>query len=311
MKSRVLFLLILLLAVAALSARGGDDADSDVVANSEVMGSYARPETLVDTAWVLEHLDDANVHLLDVGSSSDAFVEGHLSGAQFINPSAELTNPNDPVRGQILTREALSERMSRLGVTNGDTVVLYDNSGNLLAARAYWVLKYYRHDDVRVYNGGSNKWVADGHKLTGEVEAITATNYVAGEADLSIRTTWQYVVDHTDDPSTLFCDVRAPEEYAGTNVRSARGGHIPGAISVEWVNAVNSDGTFKEAAALDELYSKAGFDRDKEIITYCQTGVRGAHTWFVLRELLGYPTVRNYDGSWEEYGNNPGSPIDR
>ena len=136
MKSRVLFLLILLLAVAALSARGGDDADSDVVANSEVMGSYARPETLVDTAWVLEHLDDANVHLLDVGSSSDAFVEGHLSGAQFINPSAELTNPNDPVRGQILTREALSERMSRLGVADGDTVVLYDNASNLLAARA-------------------------------------------------------------------------------------------------------------------------------------------------------------------------------
>ena len=311
MKSRTYILFILLIFGAALSACGSDGADSDAAVKDEVIDSYARPEALVDTAWVLEHLDDDQVHLIDVGSNPDAFAEGHLPGAQFINLGADLTDPNDPVRGQILTRQALSEPMSRLGVANGNTVVFYDNSSNLLAARAYWVLKYYQHDDVRIYNGGTKKWVADGNELTSEVVAATATNYGAGEADLSIRTTWQYVVDHTDDPSTLFCDARGPQEYAGTDVRSAQGGHVPGAISVEWVNAVNEDGTFQEAAALAELYNKAGFTRDKEIITYCQTGVRGAHTWFVLSELLGYPSVRNYDGSWEEYGNNPDSVIEQ
>jgi thiosulfate/3-mercaptopyruvate sulfurtransferase len=310
MKSRFSILLVLLLFGVALSACSGRDTQPDVGVQ-EAIDTYARPEVLVDTAWVLEHLVDATVHLIDVGSNQEAFVEGHLPGAQFVSLGADLTNPNDAVRGQILSREALSDLMGRLGVTNDDSVVFYDNASNLLAARAYWVLKYYQHDDVRIYNGGIKKWTAEGHELTAEITAATPTNYVSGEADPTIRTNWQYVVDHTDDPSTLFCDARSPEEYAGTDVRSERGGHIPGAINVEWGNAVNQDGTFREASALADLYTKAGFARDKEVITYCQTGVRGAHTWFVLRELLGYPDVRNYDGSWEEYGNNSASPIEQ
>jgi thiosulfate/3-mercaptopyruvate sulfurtransferase len=308
MKSRMLFLWFVLLVVAALSACGGDTANASA---GEPIDSYARPETLVDTAWVQDHMDDKKVRLLDIGGNEQAFAEGHLPGAQFVDLGADFTNPDDPVRGQILTREALSAHMSRLGVAEGDTVVLYDGSSNLLAARAYWVLKYYQHEDARIYNGGIKRWVADGNELTSDVEAVTPTSYAAGEPDPSIRTDWQYVVDHTDDPSTLYCDTRGPEEYAGTDARSARGGHVPGAINVNWTSAVNEDGTFKEAATLDELYSNAGFDRDKEVITYCQTAVRGAHTWFVLKELLGYPKVRNYDGSWEEYGNNPDSPIEQ
>ena len=152
---------------------------------------------------------------------------------------------------------------------------------------------------------------ADGQQLITEVASVAASNqYLAGQPDPAIRTDWQYVVDHLDDSSTLFCDTRGPKEYAGTDVRSERGGHVPGAINVEWVNAVNPDGTFRDAEALATLYGKAGFSPDKEIITYCQTGVRGAHTWFLLRELLGYPDVRNYDGSWEEYGNRTDSPIE-
>jgi thiosulfate/3-mercaptopyruvate sulfurtransferase len=215
------------------------------------------------------------------------------------------------VRFQILTRESLSELLSRLGVEKYDTIVLYDNSNNLFATGAYWALKYYQHPDVRVYNGGSKKWTADGRKLTTKVTPVTASRYFAGEPNLAIRTTWEYVVEHVDDPATLFCDARGPKEFDGTDVRSARGGHIPGAANVEWNAAVNpDDGTFLEAGALAELYQQAGFTPDKEIITYSQSGVRGAHTWFVLKVLLGYPHVRNYDGSWEEYGNKTESPIE-
>jgi thiosulfate/3-mercaptopyruvate sulfurtransferase len=269
----------------------------------EAPTGYASPDALVDTQWVVDHLDDADVRLLDVSSSHEVFEQGHLPGAQFVDWQTDLTNPDDPVRGQILSQQNLSDLMSRLGVEPDDTVVFYDETSNLFAARAYWVLKYYQHPDVRVYNGGSKKWTADGQTLTKDVAVVEPSQYTADDADPEIRTTWQYVVEHIDDPSTLLCDARSPSEYNGTDVRSARGGHVPGAINVEWSEAVDADGTFRSAEALTDLYSEAGFTPDKEIITYCQTGVRGAHTWFVLSELLGYPSVRTYDGSWEEYGN--------
>ena len=201
--------------------------------------------------------------------------------------------------------------LSSLGVENDDTVVFYDGNNNLLAARAYWALKYYQHDDVRVYNGGLPKWQADGQEISTEGVEPSPAEYVAGEADPAIRTTSEYVLEHLDDPSVAMCDTRGPEEYTGTDVRAERGGHIPGAINLEWRHAVNEDGTFKTTPELSGLFVKAGFSPDKEIITYCQTGVRGAHTWFVLHELLGYPNVRNYDGSWEEWGNQPDTPIEQ
>jgi thiosulfate/3-mercaptopyruvate sulfurtransferase len=310
MKIHFLFISVLMLAAVFLSACAVSGVQSEVTIDDVVTEGYARPEVLVDTVWVLQHLDDDNVRLLDVSAEADTFEAGHLPGAQYVDWKTDLTNPDDPVRGQVLSRDGLSVVLSKLGVENDDTVVFYDDTSNLFAARAYWVLKYYQHDDVRIYNGGTKKWEADGEELTAEVATVAASEYQAGEPDPSIRTNWQYVVDHVDDSSTLFCDTRGPKEYAGTDVRSERGGHIPGAINVEWSNAVNPDGTFRDAASLAELYSKAGFDPDKEIITYCQTGVRGAHTWFVLRELLGYPNVRNYDGSWEEYGNDSDSLIE-
>ncbi|MEW5959331.1 MAG: sulfurtransferase [Chloroflexota bacterium] len=307
MKSRFLSVLILSLIVAALSGCATAVAEAPA---AEALTGYANPASLVDTAWVAEHLDDPNVRLLDVSDKLEAFEAGHLPGAQYVDWQTDLTNPDDPVRGQILTGEALSNLLSRLGVKQDDTIVLYDNTNNLFATRAYWVIKYYQHEDVRVYNGGSKKWTADGRELATNVTPVTASQYTAGAPDPAIRTTWEYVVEHVDDPATLFCDTRGPKEFTGTDVRSARGGHIPGAINVEWSTAVNQDGTFRDAQALAELYQKAGFKPDKEIITYCQTGVRGAHTWFVLKELLGYPNVRNYDGSWEEYGNKTESPVE-
>lgn len=271
---------------------------------------YANPDVLVDTEWVLAHLDAPNVRFLDLANNAEDYAAGHIPGALFVSGFGDLTNPADSTRGQILTQDALSELFSRLGISADTIVVAYDNSNNLWASRAYWSFKYYQHADVRVYNGGIKKWVADGQALSTDEVVVTPTEYVAQDADPAIRTTTEYVLERLDDDGVVLCDTRNPNEFAGTDVRSARGGHIPGAINIEWNNAVQQDGTFKPVTALWDLYTKAGFDPNKQIITYCQTGVRGAHTWFVLRELLGYPDVRNYDGSWEEYGNLPDTPIE-
>ncbi len=270
---------------------------------------YARPEVLVDPAWVAEHLDDANVRLIDLSADTEAYAQGHIHGAVYVNMREDITNPNDPTRGQIMTREAFSELFSRLGIEQDDTLVLYDDKDNVQAARAYWSFKYYQHPDVRILNGGVKKWLADGYELTSEPVAYAPSTYEANEADPAIRTTWEDVVASVDDPSTLFCDTRSILEYHGVNKRAEHGGHIPGAINVDWPAAVNDDGTFRSAEELYTLYTNAGFTPDREIIAYCQTGVRSAHTWFALKELLGYPYVRNYDGSWEEYGNRDDSPI--
>jgi thiosulfate/3-mercaptopyruvate sulfurtransferase len=247
--------------------------------------------------------------VLEVGGNANAFGEGHLPGAAFVSMRS-LSNPDDPIGGKIATATQVSAALSNVGLGRDQTVVLYDRRNNLQAARVYWVLKYYQHADVRIYNGGTPKWTEDGQVMSTVMVEYEPSDYQAGPPDPEIRTTWQYVVDHTDDPATLFCDTRGPEEYLGRDVRAERGGRIPGSINVEWTAAVNANGTFKSSEELAALYGGAGFTPDKQIITYCQSGVRGAHTWFVLSELLGYPSVRNYDGSWVEYGNNPESPVE-
>ena len=278
---------------------------------AQTFENYAKPDVLVDTQWILAHKDDPAVQLVDVSPNIATYQAGHLPGAIYIEPFNELSNPENPVQGEILTQEALSRLLSERGIKPDDTVVLYDDSKNLWAARAYWVLKYYRHRDVRVYNGGSQKWLADGQELTGETVEIQPSTYEAGPADPAIRTTWEDVVSSVDDPGTLFCDARSIEEYTGERVNAERGGRVPGAVNIEWSQAVGQDGTFLSAPELYALYSGAGFTPDRKIVTYCQTGIRAAHTWFVLHELLGYPNVRTYDGSWTEYGNRDDSPIEK
>ena len=296
-RTKLLGLVLLSAGLASCASDSGETAER----------AYA-VDVLVDTEWIEARMEDPGVRVLEVGGNANAFGEGHLPGASFL-PMGLLSNPDDPIRGQIATAAQVSAALSGVGIERDQTVVLYDRRNNLSAARAYWVLKYYRHTDVRIYNGGTPKWTADARELSTVMVEYEPSDYEAGPADPEIRTTWQYVIDHTDDPATLFCDTRSPDEHLGLDVRAERGGHIPGSINLEWTAAVNSNGTFKSAEELAALYGGAGFTPDREIITYCQSGVRGAHTWFVLKELLGYPNVRNYDGSWGEYGNNPESPI--
>ena len=300
---RIVRIAFLLTAFTTLAAGACTDSGSG---GSEA--AYAK-DVLVDTEWVEQHIADPSVRLVEMGTNIDAFNEGHIQGAAYLS-LGQLSNPDDPIRAQIATATGVSQALSGIGVERDHTVVLYDNASNLRAARAYWVLKYYQHAEVRVYNGGSGKWVADGRDLMTDAADFSSSTYQAGPPDPEIRTTWQYVIEHAEDPSTLFCDARSPDEHLGRDVRAERGGHIPGSINVEWSSAVNSDGTFKSADALAALYEGAGFTPDKQIVTYCHSGTRAAHTWFVLRELLGFPDVRNYDGSWIEYGNNADSPVE-
>lgn len=304
----LLTLIVLSTVLGACTVAPAPAADTSV--EPVTIDGFANPELLVDSQWILDHADDPNVRIIDVTGDAEAYAAGHIPGAVYVNVGNQMTNPEDSTKGQILTQDALSELLSSLGVTPETTVVLYDANNNLLAARAYWVLKYYQHEDVRVFDGGSKTWVADGHALVTDEVAVTPTEYVAAEPDTAIRTTTEYVLERLDDESVVMCDTRNAEEFAGTDVRSARGGHIPGAVNIDWTYNVNENGKFKSAQELHDLYTKAGFSPDKEIITYCQTGVRGAHTWFVLSELLGFPNVRNYDGSWEEYGNRTDTPIE-
>jgi thiosulfate/3-mercaptopyruvate sulfurtransferase len=273
--------------------------------------SQPRPAVLVDTQWVKANLGKSGMRLIDVSGSKSTYDEGHLPGAVYISTIDDLSNPNDPLSAEILTADALTTLLSGLGITNNDTLVLYDDTNNMDASRAYWALKYYRHPEVRIYDGGRTKWLGDGETLTADSVETVPSQYVAGAPDPALRTTWEYVVASIGKDSTLLCDVRSTGEFTGQSARSQRGGHVPGAIHVEWTQAVNPDGTFRSREELSKLYRDAGFLPEKEIITYCQVGLRAAHTWFVLHELLEYPNVRIYDGSWEEYGSKADSPIEK
>ncbi len=246
---------------------------------------------LVDTDWLIFHRDEPQVKLIDVSSDRSVYKSGHIAGALFINWETELTRTEGKVKGQVLSRDELSELLGKLGVSRDDAIVLYDDAINLFSSRVYWILRYYRHPDVCIYNGGRNMWLANGGKLTTNTPIPDEFDYRAGNPDETIRTTWDYVLDHLIDENTTLCDTGTEYEYKGKDKYSKNGGHIPGAINVNWEASVNGDGTFKDRESLRKLYLDAGFHPHKEFITYCQLGVRTAHSWFVLHELLGYQRV--------------------
>jgi thiosulfate/3-mercaptopyruvate sulfurtransferase len=263
---------------------------------------YKHPEVLVDAEWVEANLDNPNVRLIEVDVDTKSYAEGHIPGAVGFNWQKEL---QDQVVRAPISKAFFEELLSTAGVSNDTTVVLYGDNNNWFAAWALWIFKYYGHEDVRLLDGGRVKWVADGRALTTEVPEYARTSYVAQEPDTSIR--------------ALRDDVRSPGEYSGELLAPAnlpqegaqRGGHIPGAANIPWATAVRPDATFKSADELLEVYGGKGITADKDVIAYCRIGERSSHTWFVLHYLLGYEKVRNYDGSWTEWGSLIGAPIER
>ncbi|GAA4543182.1 sulfurtransferase [Pseudonocardia xishanensis] len=273
----------------------------------------SREDVLVTADWAEKNLGTEGVVFLEVDEDTTAYDGGHLPGAVKINWTTEL---QDAVRRDIPTQEQFGALLSAKGVKNDDLVILYGGNNNWFAAYAYWEFKLYGHDNVKLLDGGRKKWELDGRTLTTEVADRPATTYTAKPADNSIRALRDEVVAAIDTKNLV--DVRSPDEFSGKILapahlpqeQSQRPGHIPSAINIPWSKAANEDGTFKSDEDLTALYGEAGFDAGKSTIAYCRIGERSSHTWFVLRELLGHSDVKNYDGSWTEYGSLIGVPIE-
>jgi thiosulfate/3-mercaptopyruvate sulfurtransferase len=272
----------------------------------------SREQVLVSAAWVEQHLDDPGIVLVEVDEDTTAYDKGHIRGAVKLDWKADL---QDPVRRDFVDRAGFERLLSERGIGNDDTVVLYGGNNNWFAAYAYWYFKLYGHRDVRLLDGGRKRWELDSRELTDEAVTREPATYTAQPADTSIRAFRDEVVAAIGTKNLV--DVRSPDEYAGRLLAPAhlpqeaalRGGHVPTAANVPWSKAANDDGTFKSDAELAQLYADAGVDEAEETIAYCRIGERSAHTWFVLHELLGRPSVKNYDGSWTEYGSLVGVPI--
>jgi len=279
------------------------------------MADYKHPETLVSTDWVAGHLADPKVKIVEVDVDTKAYDEGHAPGAIAWAWNIQLS---DQIRRDILSKEQFEELMSASGISNDTTVVIYGDNNNWFSAWAFWEMKIYGHADVRLMNGGRKKWLAEGRELTTEAAKPVGTHYKASEADLSLRVFLPQVQQAVAGRLAALVDVRSPAEFTGEILSPPglpetcqRGGHIPGARSIPWGKAVNDDGTFKSYEALKSLYAGEGVDGSKPVIAYCRIGERSSHSWFVLKYLLGYDQVTNYDGSWTEWGNLVGAPVER
>lgn len=280
------------------------------------MAEYANPNELVETQWVADHLTDPKVRVIEVSVDTAAFEQGHIPGAVAFNWFLDLEE--QPVR-DIASKAKIEKLLGEAGVSNDTTVILYGDNNNWFATYAYWLLKYYGHRDARVMNGGRKKWVDEGRPLTKESTKVTPAHYAAQAPDASIRALRELVLETAEKRNRGLVDVRSPREFSGELLApenlpqegAQRGGHIPGAANIPWGENCRLDGTFKSAEELKALYAGKGINPDREIVAYCRIGERSSLTWFVLKELLGYPKVRNYDGSWTEYGSLIGVPIEK
>ena len=280
------------------------------------MAEYAHPESLVSTEWVAEHGGDANVRLVEVDVDTAAYEQGHIAGAVGWNWQSQL---QQSVRRDVVSKSEMEQLLGSAGVDNDTTIVLYGDNNNWFAAWAFWQIRYYGHSSVKLMNGGRAKWLAENRPTTTDAANPEAKTYRASDPDESIRAYRDQVLAGVGASSISLVDVRSPQEFSGELLAppnlpqegSQRGGHIPGAANIPWAQAANEDGTFKSADELAELYGGKGIDGSRDTVAYCRIGERSSHTWFVLTQLLGHSNVRNYDGSWTEWGSIVGAPIEK
>ncbi|HYM92101.1 MAG TPA: sulfurtransferase [bacterium] len=276
---------------------------------------YAHPEVLVETGWLSEHLKDPAIRVVEVSEDVTLYGQGHIPGAVHFNWKSHL---QDPVRRDWISLQEFETLLGGHGVGPGTTLVLYGDKNNWFATYTFWLSKLYGVERVTILNGGRGKWIAEGRPMTTEVPAYPKVTFRARAADPNIRAFRDQVLERLGKPQVALVDVRSPQEYSGELIAmpaypqegAQRGGHIPTAQSIPWVQNVREDGTFKAPEELRALYQGKGITPDKEVIAYCRIGERSSHTWFTLKYLLGYPTVRNYDGSWTEWGSLVGVPIE-
>jgi thiosulfate/3-mercaptopyruvate sulfurtransferase len=280
------------------------------------MAGYANPDALVETDWLEEHVSDPGIRVIEVDEDTEAYDKGHIDGAVGWNWTTDL---HAEVGRDYVDRAELSELLSAAGVDPDTTVILYGGNNNWFAAYAYWVLKLRGFDNVKLLNGGRKKWELESRQLTQDPAPVTASGFsISGSERGEIRALRDEVLGKVGG-ETGFVDVRAPEEFRGEKLapdhlpqeQAQVPGHIAGAANIPWAKAANEDGTFKSADELRALYEGEGITGDREIIAYCRIGERSSHTWFALQELLGYPSVKNYDGSWTEYGSLVGAPVEK
>jgi thiosulfate/3-mercaptopyruvate sulfurtransferase len=267
---------------------------------------------LVTATWLQDHLEDANVRIVEASIDKASYDAQHIPGAVWCDHFADLLINGDDSQGFVITPAQFAALMSRWGVTPDMTVVWYGDRHSSYATRGLWTMSYYRHKgDVYVLDGGRERWLAEGRPVSDQAPPVERTEYPAPtKSDTTDLASWGQVRDAIGTANAVILDVRSDDEYTGAVARAKRGGHVPGAVHVEWTDATAGDNVLKPLDELRAMYEAAGVTPDKEIIAHCQLGVRASHTWFVLKHVLGYPNVRNYDGSWAEWGNRDDSPID-
>jgi thiosulfate/3-mercaptopyruvate sulfurtransferase len=287
-----------------------------VTSGPSAVSGYTHPEVLVETGWVAENLNNPNIRLIEADEDVLLYEVGHLPGAVKLDWHVDV---QDRVKRDFVNRKDFEDLMSKWGISNDTTIILYGDKNNWYACYSYWLFTMYGHRDMKIMNGGRLKWESEQRPMTKEVPQYAATTYHAQSMDESIRAFREEVAAGLENPNRGLVDVRSPQEYSGELLHmvnypqegAMRGGHIPSAKSIPWGMAANADGTFKSTEELRQLYFGRDITPDKDIISYCRIGERSAHTWFVLTYLLGYPRVRNYDGSWTEWGNLVKAPIEK
>lgn len=278
---------------------------------------YANPNVLVDTQWVEDHLEDINIRIAEVDYDPKAnYNLGHIPNSILFDWKRDI---NDPLTRNILSRDDCSTLLQKAGINDNTTLILYGDFNNWFAAFAFWVFEYYGMKNTKIMNGGRKKWLEEDRPISKDIPSFPMGNFKPTGPNPALRAFLSQVRESLELDKTKRIDVRSPQEFSGEITAPAeyptehaqRGGHIPGAVNIPWAKAVNDDGTFKSADELTKLYQTVGITPEKEIITYCRIGERSSHTWFVLKHLLGYPDVKNYDGSWTEWGNMIDNPIEK